>query len=60
MKLKGRSAIKKIEESAINLALLYLIKGALSSLRQFLTIDSRLKMMKNVFYFISKAISQDI
>ena len=56
MKLKGRSAIKKIEESAIDLALLYLIKGALSSLRQFLTIESRLKMMKNVFYFISKAL----
>ena len=62
MKLKGRSAIKKIEESAIDLALLYLIKGALSSLRQFLTIESRLKMMKNVFLFHLKSsfCSQDI
>ena len=36
-------------------------KGALSSLRQFLTTESLLKMMKNVFYFILKSLpSQDI
>ena len=32
------------------------IKGALSGLRQFLTTESPLKMMKNVFYFTSKAL----
>ena len=32
-----------------------LLKGALSGLRQFLTTDSPLKIMKNVFYFTSKA-----
>ena len=32
------------------------IKGALSGLRQFLAIESPLKMMKNVFYFTSKVI----
>ena len=32
------------------------IKGALSGLRQFLAIESLLKMMKNAFYFTSKAL----
>ena len=32
------------------------IKGALSGLRQFLTIESTLKMIKNAFYFTSKAL----
>ena len=32
------------------------LKGALSGLRQFLATESPLKMMKNVFYFISKAL----
>ena len=32
------------------------IKGAFSSLRQFLAIESPLKMMKNAFYFASKAL----
>ena len=36
--------------------LLCLLKGALSSLRQFLTTESPLKMMKNAFNFILKAI----
>ena len=31
-------------------------KGALSDLRQFLAIENPLKMMKNVFYFTSKAL----
>ena len=31
-------------------------KGALSGLRQFLATESPLKIMKNIFYFISKAI----
>ena len=30
-------------------------KGALSGLRQFLATESPLKMMKNIFYFNSKA-----
>ena len=32
------------------------IKGALSALGQFLSTESHLKIMKNAFYFISKAI----
>ena len=32
------------------------IKGALSGLRHFLAIESHLKMMKNAFYFTSKAL----
>ena len=32
------------------------IKGALSGLRQFLANESPLKMMKNTFYFKSKAL----
>ena len=35
----------------------YQFKGALSALRQFLTTESHLKMMKNAFYFTSKALS---
>ena len=31
-------------------------KGALSGLGQFLTTESSLKVMKNVFYFISEAL----
>ena len=33
-----------------------MLKGALSGLRQFLAIERPLKMMKNAFYFTSKAI----
>ena len=33
------------------------VKGALSGLRQFLATESPLKMMKNAFYFILKALS---
>ena len=33
------------------------IKGAVSGLRQFLANDGSLKMMKNAFYFTSKALS---
>ena len=32
------------------------IKGALSGLRQFFATESPLKMMKNAFYFTSKAL----
>ena len=32
------------------------IKSTLSGLRQFLAIENTLKMMKNVFYFTSKAL----
>ena len=32
------------------------IKGALSGLRQFLAVESPLKMMKNALYFTSKAL----
>ena len=32
------------------------IKGVLSGLRQFMAIESPLKMMKKAFYFISKAL----
>ena len=33
-----------------------LFKGALSGLRQFMAIESPLKMMKNAFYFTLKAL----
>ena len=33
-----------------------LFKVTLSGLRQFMAIESSLKMMKNVFYFTSKAL----
>ena len=33
-----------------------IIKGALSGLRQFLAAESPLKMIKNAFYFTSKAL----
>ena len=33
------------------------LKGALSGVRQFLTTERPLKLMKNVFYFTSKALS---
>ena len=32
------------------------VKGALTGLRQFLVTESPLKMMKNAFYFTSKAL----
>ena len=32
------------------------LKGALSGLRQFLATESLLKMIKNTFYFTSKAL----
>ena len=35
---------------------LYVLKGPLSGLRQFLTTERLLKMMKNAFYFILKAL----
>ena len=39
----------------------YKVKGALSGLRQFLAIESPLKMMRNTFCFTSNALcSQDI
>ena len=34
----------------------YMLKGALSGLRQFLAIENPLKMMKNAFYFSSKVL----
>ena len=39
-----------------NVDILYWFKGALSSLRQLLEIESPLKMMKNTFYFTIKAL----
>ena len=33
------------------------LKGTLSGLRQFLAIESPLKVMKNAFYFTSEALS---
>ena len=34
-----------------------IIKGTLSGLRQFLATENPLKMMKNAFYFTSKALA---
>ena len=38
------------------MSLHYILKGALSGLRQFLTPETPLKLMKNAFYFTSKAL----
>ena len=35
----------------------FLFKGALSGLKRFLATESLLKVMKNAFYFTSKALS---
>ena len=35
---------------------IFIVKGALSGLRQFLASESPLKVMKNGFYFTSKAL----
>ena len=42
--------------SSWNQFLVIQLKGALSGLRQFLATESPLKMIKNVFYFTSKAL----
>ena len=34
----------------------YILKGALSGMKQFLAIENPFKMMKNAFYFTSKAL----
>ena len=39
-----------------NMRMIVNIKGPLSGLRQFLTIESRLKIMENAFYFMLKAL----
>ena len=44
----------KDENSIVNLSENF--NGALSGLRQFLATETPLKMMKNVFYFILKAL----
>ena len=43
-------------EIATNVAIGFFLKVALSGLRQFLAIESTLKMMKNAFYFTLKVI----
>ena len=49
---------KKTEKSFLWITSMCLnFKGALSGLRQFLATESTLKMMKNAFYFTSKALS---
>ena len=42
-------------EYAVKILVNVLLKDALSGLRQFLATESHLKMMKNAFYFASKA-----
>ena len=53
MRFDGRKDIQPVKspQSVLHAEL----KGALLCLRQFLTTESPLKMMKNVFYFTSKA-----
>ena len=52
--------IQKIYVTSRRIAYFYYydteLKGALSGLRQFLTTENPLKMMKNAFYFTSKAL----
>ena len=59
----GKKTFKnlKLENYRYNISLklalcVYDLKGALSGLRQFLATISPLKMMKNAFYFTSKAL----
>ena len=46
----------KILTNFITACFCKMLKGALSGLRQFLATESPLKMMKNAFYFTSKAL----
>ena len=48
--------LQKALDTVDNEILLQKLKDTLSGLRQFLAIESILKMMKNAFYFNSKAI----
>ena len=54
MRFDGRKDIQPVKspQSVLHPEL----EGALSCLRQFLTTESHLKMMKNVFYFTSEAL----
>ena len=40
----------------VHFAVICLVKGALSGLRQFVAAESPFKMIKNTFYFTSKAL----
>ena len=50
-KISGKGALR-----AGKVFTLLILEGALSGLRQFLATESPLKMMKNAFYFTSKAL----
>ena len=55
--MRGTAIFSCVVTVTINLKVFFLfIKGALSSLRWFLVTESPLKMMKNAFYFTSKAL----
>ena len=50
-----KKVFQQISELNRKTPVLESLKGAFSGLRQFLVNESPLKMMKNAFYFISKA-----
>ena len=50
---QGITELNNLSKKSENV--LGVIKGALSDLRQFVTTESPSKMMKNAFYFTSKA-----
>ena len=55
--LRSRQRHKYSEyKNCLSTIMLICIKGALSVLRRFLATESPLKMMKNAFYFTSKAL----
>ena len=55
IKIKSKQFLKRFHRFTKNRSEVA-IKGGLSGLRQFLAAESPLKMMKNVFYFTSKAL----
>ena len=54
--IKNDTVFEHLNETYIAYGYLQSLKGALSGLRQFLTTESPLKMMKNAFYFNLKAL----
>ena len=48
--------IPKFQHKAVIYYICYLVKGAPSGLKQFLATENTLKMMKNAFYLILKAL----
>ena len=55
MNVGAKTNYETIVNPLLSIKRSYILKGALSSLKQYLAIESPLKMMKNAFHFTSKA-----